>query len=62
MVQEEVGQLGHGHSFLPQVRHGVVAEIETSHLRQPGCRKEQGRNKNNDYYSYYSLSTQTSGV
>lgn len=36
MVQEEVGQFGHGHHLLPQVSHWVVAHIQTGHLRQSG--------------------------
>jgi hypothetical protein len=36
VVQEEVGELGHGHRLLPQVGHGVVAHVDTGHLREPG--------------------------
>lgn len=41
VVQEEVCQLCHGHCVLSQIRHGVIAKVQTSHLWQPGHRKEE---------------------
>lgn len=32
VVQEEVGELGHGDGILTYVGHGVVAQIQTCHL------------------------------
>lgn len=40
VVQEEVGELGHGHRLLPQVGHGIVAQIQAGHLWQSGGSEE----------------------
>lgn len=41
VVQEEVGQFGHGHHLFPEVSHWVVAQIKTGHLWQSGHREGQ---------------------
>lgn len=45
VIQEEMGQLAHGHNLLPEVSHWVVAQIQTGHFWQSGTLEWEIRSK-----------------
>ena len=53
VVQEQVGQFGHGHYLFSQECHGVVAQIETNHFWQSEYSNGEVLSKKDSSLVYY---------